>query len=337
MKREKIKYEITSATDTGLVRKVNEDCCGTAETPNGYLCVVCDGMGGHAGGEVASSIAVSCIIQYLSKEYFPDARQALTDALEFASVQIKGTASERPELQGMGATACVLLIRDRQVWLAHAGDSRIYLYAAQNKRLHRLTRDHSYVQGLVNQGIITEAEAERHPNKNRILKALGVTDELNPEVCRKPVHPAKNDIFLICSDGLSGMVPDMLIEKILSGKRDLNQKETALMEQAKSAGGTDNITLQMALITGSPHKKSLFESKNPVPPAKKFAFRRSWTKYAVITAAATAGILAGIFLGRLTGNGNGNEKEADTQVDSIRTEQQGNISDTLKCKKDTVK
>ncbi|MDR1593792.1 MAG: Stp1/IreP family PP2C-type Ser/Thr phosphatase [Prevotellaceae bacterium] len=315
----KIGFEIVSATDTGLVRKANEDSCGTADTPNGYLCVVCDGMGGHAGGATASDIAVKCVIQYLSKEVFPDVRQSLTDALEFANVQIIGTAAEHPELKGMGSTACVLLLQNDCAWFAHAGDSRIYLYAAKEKRLHRLTQDHSYVQGLVNQGLITDAEAENHPNKNRILKALGVNEILNPEVCRQPVLPAKGDIFLICSDGLSGMASDRLIQEILSAKKDLKHKETALMSLAKSAGGTDNITFQMALITGSPHKRSVFESKNPFQQVKKHVVRRSWIKYAIIAAAVmVTGISAGIFFSK-TGE-NKTPEETIKSTDSIKKE-----------------
>ncbi|MDR3261677.1 MAG: Stp1/IreP family PP2C-type Ser/Thr phosphatase, partial [Tannerella sp.] len=233
-----IKNDILSATDVGLVREVNEDSCGIAETPNGIVCVVCDGMGGHSGGEVASGIAVNCIVRYLSREACPDARQALKEALEFANLQIIGTASERPELQDMGTTACVLLVQDDRVWFAHAGDSRIYLYVAKEKRLHRLTRDHSFVQGLVEQGMITEEEAETHPNKNRILKALGIRDNPDAEICKTPVLPAKGDMFLVCSDGLSGMVSDKQIQDVLSDKTDLSQKETRLMELAKKAGGT---------------------------------------------------------------------------------------------------
>ncbi|MDR1810096.1 MAG: protein phosphatase 2C domain-containing protein, partial [Prevotella sp.] len=203
-----IKRDIFSASDVGLARTRNEDACGVADTPNGVVCVVCDGMGGHAGGDIAAQIAVECIIRHLNREVYADLRQALHEALEFANLQIIGAASENPALQGMGATACVLLLQERQAWIAHAGDSRIYLYEPVKQRLHRLTRDHSYVQGLVEQGMITEAEAETHPNRNRILKALGTSENLNAEICAKAIQPANGVIFLVCSDGLSGMVAD---------------------------------------------------------------------------------------------------------------------------------
>jgi protein phosphatase len=272
-----INKDIYSATDTGLVREINEDSCTVAETPNGIVCVVCDGMGGHAGGATASRIAVDCIVQFLSKEKYADAQQALKEALDFANFQIIGTASENSALTGMGTTACILLVQNDCVWLAHVGDSRIYLYVAKEKRLHRLTKDHSYVQGLVDQGIIYEEEAEHHPDKNRILKALGMKEDLAAEITENPVLPAKDDIFLICSDGLSGMLPDKEMEKILAAKTDMKSKETVLMSEAKSAGGLDNITFQLVRINQSPHKKSVFISKNPAgKKQKKTSLWKKW-------------------------------------------------------------
>ena len=292
----KIQTQILSATDTGLVREVNEDSCGTIETPNGILCVVCDGMGGHVGGAEASRIAVDCIMQHLSKEVYTDIKKALSDALDFANLQIFGTASENSCLRGMGTTACVLLVQDNQVWLAHVGDSRIYLYVAKENRLHRLTKDHSYVQGLIDQGIIYEEEAENHPDRNRILRALGIKEDMQADVAERPVLPAKGDIFLICSDGLSGMVSDSHMQAILSDKTGLLEKETALMTAAKSAGGTDNITFQLVKINDSPHKKSIFESKNV--PQQPTGSKRSLLKYALLALACVIVLLAGIFIGR---------------------------------------
>jgi serine/threonine protein phosphatase PrpC len=326
-----IKIRVYSASDVGLVRKVNEDNLGEAATPNGYLCAVCDGMGGHAGGETASSIAVDCLIRYLSKEAYPDTRQALTDALEFANMQIIGTATEHPELTGMGTTACVLLARETEVWTAHAGDSRIYLYTAREKRLNRLTKDHSFVQGLVEQGVISETEAETHPNKNRILKALGVNETLNPTVCRQPVHPAKDDIFLICSDGLSGMVSDKQIEEVLAEQTIMAQKETALMSLAKSAGGTDNITFQIVQVCESPYRKSVFENKNSAQPVNRTHSRIRYTAMAAMAAAIVAGILFGIFFNKTFRN-DSQKKESAMPTDSIQQIQ----CDSSRCLRDTL-
>jgi protein phosphatase len=304
-----MKTEIISATDVGLVRSRNEDSCGTAETPNGTVCVVCDGMGGHAGGQEASRTAVDCIIQHLSRERYADIHLAMRDALDFANMQILGAAAEHPELQGMGTTACVVVFQEDKAWIAHIGDSRIYLFVAKEKRLHRLTKDHSYVQGLVDQGIIFADEAENHPDKNRILKALGIKEDISPDIPENPVLPAKGDIFLVCSDGLSGMVADKEIEAILANtgkgiagqaRNDasfLKAKEIALMSAAKAAGGTDNITFQLARISESPHRKSVFEDLSPTLPKREGAKRLQNAKYIIIAALAIICVAAGIWIG----------------------------------------
>jgi protein phosphatase len=306
-----INKDIFSITDIGLVRLTNEDNCGIAGTPNGLLCVVCDGMGGHAGGAEASRIAVECIITYLDRQKYPGTRTALNDALEFANLQIIGVASENPELKGMGTTACVLLVQNACVWTAHAGDSRIYLYVAKEQRLYRLTKDHSFVQTLVEQGIIYGDEAESHPDKNRILKALGLKENLCAEICSRPVLPAKGDIFLICSDGLSGMVSDEHIEKILANKTNMQQKEASLMSAAKKAGGTDNITFQMVRIRRSPHKKSTFENfgrTKPKPEKKAFIS----IKYVWLILIVAASILAGVCFARAWGGAG--EKPENSEI-----------------------
>jgi protein phosphatase len=256
-----IKTQILSASDVGLVRTNNEDFCDTAETPNGTLCVLCDGMGGHAAGEVAAKLAVESVSDFFGKEKYAEPKNALNDALEFANLQICNAATQKPELHGMGTTACVLLQQDDKVFIAHAGDSRIYLFVEKTQKIKRLTNDHSYVQMLVNQGIITEKEAEKHPQKNQIVKALGITKKLYPEVAEKPILPAENDIFLLCTDGLSGMITDKEMKIILAKNDTLQQKSENLMSAAKAAGGTDNITFQLVKILKSPHKKSKFEGK----------------------------------------------------------------------------
>jgi serine/threonine protein phosphatase PrpC len=258
--------DVFSITDAGLVRQANEDNCYASETPNGFLFVVCDGMGGHVGGARASAIAVNSIANFFTKEYYAAIGQALEDALNFANKQILSVAAEQPELKGMGTTACVALLRDDKAYFAHIGDSRIYFYCNKQQQLHRLTKDHSVVQGLVDQGVISEAEAEHHPNKNRILKTLGIKKDIQPDICTTPVLPVKDDIFLLCSDGLSGMVNDELLQHILEQKVSLQEKGGNMLTFAKQAGGTDNITLQLIHIGNSPHTNSVFVSKNPHYP-----------------------------------------------------------------------
>lgn len=247
----------------GNVRTAQEDSHDiTILTPNGDVFVVCDGMGGHVGGKQASSIAVKSIIEYLKKEKYDQPMQALNDALQFANMQILGYAKEHPELRGMGTTACIVLLQDTEAYIAHVGDSRIYLYMGKEQQLHRVTKDHSYVQTLVDAGQITDEEAEHHPNKNRILKALGIKPELVP-TCNV-LRPKNGDCFLICSDGLSGMITDATIQNVLQQNISLNNKGEQLIQLALQAGGLDNITVELINICNSPYEASQFISFNPV-------------------------------------------------------------------------
>lgn len=255
--------DVFSSSVRGNVRKQNEDSCGVFDVPNGKLFVVCDGMGGHAGGATASKLGVDSIANYFQQAKYPDVKLALANALEYANLQIIDAATEMPSLKGMGTTACVLLIQGDEAWIAHCGDSRIYLYCAEQQWLHRITKDHSYVQGLVDQGLITDAEAETHPNKNRILKALGIKVECKPTVCEQPILPANGDTFLICSDGLSGMVNDEQLQYVLQQEETILNKGQMMIQLALQAGGLDNITTQLIKISDSPHAHSVFVSQNP--------------------------------------------------------------------------
>ena len=249
---------------TGQVRKANEDSCGFATVPNGELFVVCDGMGGHVGGATASRIAVEQIIQHFQAQLYPNVYEALRDALCRANIQILGAAVAEPSLKGMGTTACIVLVNGNDAYIAHVGDSRIYLFEAEKKRLFRITKDHSFVQSLVDMGQLDDRDAEHHPRKNVIMKALGTKEELVPEVYPSPVQPAKGDMFLICSDGLSGMVDDNGIEAILSSDQSTEQKVLDLVNNANVPGkGLDNITAQVIKVVESPYPVSNHPDHNP--------------------------------------------------------------------------
>lgn len=256
--------------EIGKVRTVQEDSLINDDTPNGHLFVVCDGMGGHIGGAEASSIAVKSIFEFLNKEKYDNLQQALNDALRFANMQILGKVNEYPALKGMGTTACILLLQEDKAYIAHVGDSRIYLYLGKEKQLHRITKDHSFVQTLVDlpkghPDKISDDTAENHPDKNRILKALGIKQVMEPTICTNPILPKNGDIFLICSDGLNGMLPDNKIESVLRKKTTLKEKGDRLIALALEAGGYDNITLQLIKMANCPkkRKKSVFVSYNP--------------------------------------------------------------------------
>ena len=242
-------YEIGNATDVGKVRRVNEDYYGTRDTLNGEVVVVCDGMGGHAGGETASRLAVESIIASLNSKHSVDPLNALNEALIYANKVILDYAHEHPELKGMGSTCVALLLKDNFVYFAHVGDSRIYLYSKNN--LQQLTKDHSFVQSLIDAGAISLQDAESHPRKNEITNALGLERMQPPSLCQKPYKPRQGDIMLLCTDGLTGMVSDAQIQELLASEKVLYDKAKELVQLANSAGGIDNITLQLVQFSGS--------------------------------------------------------------------------------------
>ena len=270
-----IKFSYFEREEIGRVRTHQEDSHGHAlGTPNGDVFVMCDGMGGHVGGKQASSMAVDCILDYLQKEECLDKQRGLVEAIQFANKQILGYVCEHPEFTGMGTTACILLIKGSEVFIAHAGDSRIYLYLGKERQLHRITKDHSYVQMLVDTGKITDEEAEHHPQKNRILKALGGDLQVMPDVNMCPIKPKKGDIFLLCSDGLSGMIQDGVMESVLSQETGLNQKGNQLVDIALNNGGVDNVTAQLLEVISSPYRKSQFKSFNPQGRPRQASWRK---------------------------------------------------------------
>lgn len=239
-------FEFGNATDVGCRRENNEDYLGYFETPNGYLFVVCDGMGGHQAGEKASQLAVEVFKRFFTETVHNDLKEALWKATVEANRVIYETAQKYKEYAGMGTTLVAAIVKDNQVFYVHVGDSRLYFYEQNTKKLHRITKDHSFVQQLVDNGIITEAEAEAHPRKNEILRALGIDKTVTPEVGVAPILPADNDLMLLCSDGLNSMIADTQIQEIITeDTQSILQRTLKLVESAKNAGGHDNITAQL--------------------------------------------------------------------------------------------
>ncbi len=252
-------------TDKGKVRAHNEDAYGIEEsTPNGKVYVVCDGMGGHVGGATASNLAVTSILEYFRKEAYDNIFIAIDKALQFANEQIYVHTLAEPSLKGMGTTAVVLVIKNDDCYIGHVGDSRIYL-KTENK-LHRITKDHSFVQNLVDSGVITDDQAESHPQKNQILRALGHGSEVKGTVSSAVIKVQKGDVFMLCSDGLNGMIHDSVMEQMIDSD-NLEVSKLNLLNAAMENGGLDNITLVLVKVLSSSHyKHSVFESFNPGKP-----------------------------------------------------------------------
>lgn len=252
-------------TDVGLVRKANEDAAGFAPSEevcnNGDLFIVCDGMGGHVGGAIASNSAVQSIIDHFKSGLHDNPYIAINDAIVFANEQIFARAQAEPELKGMGTTCTVLLIRGSETFIGHVGDSRIYIQSKD--KLHRITKDHSFVQTLVDQGLISDADAESHPRKNELIKALGIREFVEPEVCSKAIEAAAGDTFMMCSDGLCGLVDDRNMESVISSSDTIDNKADKLISMAKGAGGHDNITVALIDILSSPFSATVFVDLSP--------------------------------------------------------------------------
>ncbi|GHU17017.1 hypothetical protein FACS1894163_07410 [Spirochaetia bacterium] len=241
-------------SDTGRVRKANEDSMDVFDTANMKVFVVCDGMGGHVGGQVASQTAIAAIKEFMLNRVFTDPREAIHNSIIAANDAILKRVQTQPELNGMGST-CVMLIvtSDGKVYYGHIGDSRIYIVA--NHQIRQLTKDHSFVQTLVDAGEISKEQAEHHPRKNEITNALGIPDMQPPTLCNEPIEPEAGNCFVLCSDGLSGMVDDRHVERVVS-KHDINiqQRAQKLVQMANEAGGKDNITVQLVEFAVSSKK-----------------------------------------------------------------------------------
>ena len=240
--------KLAGKTDVGRVRQENQDDYRAGELPGGAAwCLVCDGMGGARGGREASRSACDVIEHCFQEKYAQcmpgDEAVFLKKSLISANRFIFQKAMREESLAGMGTTAVCALVRAGQVFLCHAGDSRAYLF--RDGALTQLTHDHSYVQELVDCGTITREEAEHHPQKNIITRALGVDYRLEPEFTSAKLEA--KDLLLLCSDGLTNMVPVEQMEQILS-QGPFYDLPDRLVEAANENGGSDNITALLLAV-----------------------------------------------------------------------------------------
>ena len=235
-------------TDVGRVRPTNEDSA-LCFAPG--VAVVADGMGGRAAGEVASSLLVQTVRESLEQAPRPWGEEALRQAVALANEKILAEAEKYPACEGMGTTATLVSYADagvdgnaggEAVW-AHVGDSRMYLL--RGGELRQITRDHSYVEGLVESGSITEAEARKHPRKNVLTRAVGVEPDVEVDTGRLALQ--KGDTLLLATDGLTNMVEDADIARnLLEHPKD---PAYALGTAANDAGGRDNITAVVVMLS----------------------------------------------------------------------------------------
>jgi protein phosphatase len=257
----------TIQTDPGCVREVNEDASRFI-SPNdpgvlskkGVLLIVADGMGGHSAGEVASGMAVETI----SRRYFEsegDPATSLKAAFTEANSRIYEAAKSDEKLEGMGTTCTALVVQNNSALAAHVGDSRLYLI--RGGEIYLMTEDHSAVMELVKLGIISMAEARHHEDKNVILRALGTTPQVEVSMWENPLEVRKHDQFLLCSDGLTDLVEDKEIKKLVLAANDSHSACENLIHLTKKRGGYDNITVGILKIepAGYAETKDLRETR----------------------------------------------------------------------------
>ncbi len=247
--------EIGSLSDVGCHRENNEDRFAYWEPASndefarkGRLAIVADGMGGYEGGQEASRIAVETIEQTYSEGDYSDPQSLLTNGIRAAHNRVLQYGIEHPGLAGMGTTCTAIALISANLYFAHVGDSRLYLI--REGKPTRITRDHSYVNRLVETGLISSQEAETHPHRNILTAAVGAGIEVVPEYPPAPIQLASNDNLLLCTDGLWGVVTDEEIGKAVDGKPPQSACES-LVRLAKERGGPDNITLMILRINKS--------------------------------------------------------------------------------------
>ncbi len=235
--------KISAGTDVGAVRKNNQDAYSYGELPGGVWAVVCDGMGGHAGGSEASNIAVNKISACIKSNFrgsmnSNSIKNMLESAIIAADIEIGDKAKKDPTLQGMGTTAVVAVCIDGMAIIAHVGDSRCYCFADGDVKF--TTKDHSLVQQMVDAGVITPEEAINHPRKNIITRALGA-DMAYVEVEFNEIELLPDEMLLLCTDGLTNHVSAQELAECLQGE-DVHNFADRLIKLANKKDGTDNIT-----------------------------------------------------------------------------------------------
>ena len=236
-------------THVGRQRQHNEDSFLVEDGARLFL--VADGMGGHAAGEIASRIAVDSISEFILHtkeddgtwphaydEHFKRSTNRLMAAVRMANTRVLEAMRKDARLRGMGTTVVACMADNEIMSFAHVGDSRAYLI--RDKHISRVTNDHSWVFEQVQAGMLTEAEAEKHPLRNVITRALGGALQVNPDASEVEIRTG--DVYLLCSDGLTGMVPEDEILRVVTENENLEDACQHLIEEANERGGLDNVT-----------------------------------------------------------------------------------------------
>lgn len=247
-----MKIEYASQSDKGRVRENNEDACGhfvpdddREREEKGLLFLVADGMGGHRGGEIASSLAVDSIVSAFMTATDADRIGVLVSAFAHANSLILTESATDTTLFGMGTTCTAMTLHGGFAYFAHVGDSRAYLL--RDDQLTQMTSDHSLVGEMVRSGIITNEDARTHPRRNVITRSLGIQEQVVTDTPNTPLALAGGDVFLLCSDGLTSFVEDSTIASVLASHGAVKAC-AELISLANDGGGKDNITVLVVKV-----------------------------------------------------------------------------------------
>ena len=239
--------KVFTKTDVGQARSMNQDSLLVSENNDKglNLYILADGMGGYKGGEIASKVAVTAVQKYITEKFDTISKDKesildlIDDSIDFANSAIYDESEQDEELQDMGTTLEVLLIYKSKVYIGHIGDSRIY--RIRKGKMKKITTDHSYVEKLIQDGEITREEAYNHPKKNLLIKALGTDKVVEPDLLYTVLN--KNDILLMCSDGLTNMIRENEILDLILSSEEQKDVTEILVDKANEAGGLDNISV----------------------------------------------------------------------------------------------
>lgn len=236
------KIDAFGNTNVGLMRTINQDSIYVSIEPVGRLqnlFIVADGMGGHKAGDVASKSAIEEFVRYVCMTHMTDPANILDSGIITVNKHIYDMANSNKDYTGMGTTFAAVTIIGNHVYIANVGDSRVYLI---NRDIRQITRDHSLVEDMVKMGLIEKEEARTHYKKNVITKAIGVSEgrTATPDIFEIEID--SGDIILLCSDGLTNMVEDYDIKKIIKNSGSIEEAARRLISQANENGGKDNIS-----------------------------------------------------------------------------------------------
>ena len=295
----RLKANAAYVTDVGRVRAQNQDAAGIAQNPQTEwpIFVLADGMGGHAAGEVAASLAIQTVIDVMTATDGPaDPDERLSLAIRDANQRIQAAVRENQALAGMGTTCLAALLAGQRLHLAHVGDSRAYVY--HDGHLEQLTSDHSWVNEQVKLGRLAPADAARHPMRHVIIRALG-PGSVEPDLIHRELRPG--DWLLLCSDGLTGPVNDDTIARTLAEADHPEIAARRLVELANQAGGPDNITVllvRLEVVDPGPVAASMStagsSSASRSPAGSRRPVHHPWLVASAILL-LTAAVLAAVF------------------------------------------